>query len=63
LKAASEADRLNKHFQKLLSNAPNLSHNEIEKSANSLLNIKLGNFTPDELDRVLKIPNIKKQQG
>jgi len=63
LKAASGADRLNKwqaHFQKLLSNTPNVSDNEIEKIADSPLNIKLGNFTPDELDKVLKNTKNKK---
>jgi len=63
LKAASQAERLIKwqaHFQKLLTYLilVKVSDNEIEKKYP--LNIKLGNFTPDELDIVLNILNIPK---
>jgi len=53
LKATSD-DRLNKwqtHFQKLLSNTPNVSDNVIEQIADSPLNINLGNFTPKKYQK------------
>jgi len=40
-----------------------LSDNGIEKIAYSLLNIKLGNLTPDELDKLLKNTKNKKAAG
>ena len=65
LKATSQEERLSKwknQFQQLLGSAPNVSDTEIEKIAENLLNIKLGNFTKEELDAVLRRIKIRKKQ-
>jgi exonuclease III len=57
LKASSEQERLFKwkeHFQNLLGKAPVVSDRPIETIIDHKLNIKLGNFTLNELTLVLK---------
>ena len=57
LKATSQADRLDKwkdHFKDLLGNTPDVSDTPIEQIIDNTLDVKLGHFTPDELNVVLK---------
>ena len=55
LKASSQEERLKlwkEHFQNLLGKPPSVSDKPIETVINSTLNVKIGNFTIDELESV-----------
>ena len=59
LKVASQEERLQKwkkkkHFQNLLRNSSEITDKPIQKIINGKLNIKLRQFTEEELDTVLK---------
>ena len=62
LKAANQQERikLRKHFENLLGNPPKVTHEPITRIISKQLDIKLGTFTQEELDSVLrKIKNRK----
>ena len=66
LKAASQEDRLLKwkeHFKNLLGNPPKITDKNIQKISNSQLDIKLGHFTIDELETVLRAIKNRKAAG
>ena len=56
LKAASQEERIHlwKHFENLLGNPPKVTHEQIPKIISKQLEIKLGTFTQEELDSVLR---------
>ena len=57
LKATSQQDRIRlwkQHFENLLGNPPDVTHEPITRTINKQLNIKLGPFTQEELDSVLR---------
>ena len=63
LKAANQQERIKlwkKHFENLLGNPPKITHEPITRIISKQLDIKLGPFTQEELDLVLrKIKNRK----
>ena len=62
LKAANQQERIKlwKHFENLLANPPNVTQELITRIISKQLDIKLGPFTKEELDLVLrKIKNRK----
>ena len=63
LKATSQQDRIHlykQHFENLLGNPPEVTHEPITRIISKQLDIKLGPFTQEELDSVLrKIKNRK----
>ena len=63
LKAANEQERIKlwkQHFENLLGNPPKIAHEPITRIISKQLDIKLGLFTQEELDSVLrKIKNRK----
>ena len=63
LKAANQQERIKlwkQHFKNLLGNPPKVTHEPITKIFSKQLDIKLGPFTQEELDSVLrKIKNRK----
>ena len=62
LKAANQQERIKlwKHFENLLANPPNITQEPITRVISKQLDIKLGPFTKEELDSVLrKIKNRK----
>ena len=63
LKAANRPERIKlwkQHFENLLGNPPKITHEPITRIISKQLNIKLGPFTQEELDSVLrKIKNRK----
>ena len=63
LKAANQQERIKlwtQHFENLLGNPPKVTHEPINRIISKELDIKLGPFTPKELDSVLwKIKNRK----
>ena len=63
LKAANQQERIKlwkQHFENLLGNPPKVTHEPITRIINNQLDIKLGPFTQEELDSVLrKIKNRK----
>ena len=57
LKAANQQERIKlwkQHFENLLGNPPKITHESITKIISKQLNIKLGPFTQEELDSVLR---------
>jgi len=66
LKATSQKDRLQKwkdHFQKLLGKPPKIIENNTQKIIDRQLDIKLGDFTTEELNEVLKKLKSRKAAG
>ena len=63
LKATSKEERIHRwkqHFENLLGKPPKFTHKPITKIISNQLDIKLGQFTQEELDSVLrKIENRK----
>ena len=63
LKAANQQERIKlwkQHFENLLGNPPKITHEPITRIISKQLDIKLGSFTQEELDSVLrKIKNRK----
>ena len=63
LKAANQPERIKlwkQHFENLLGNPPKITHEPITRIISKQLDIKLGPFTQEELDSVLrKIKNRK----
>ena len=63
LKAANQQERIKlwkQHFENLLGNPPKITHEPITRIISKQLDIKLGPFTQEELDSVLrKIKNMK----
>ena len=63
LKAANQQERIKlwkQHFENLLGNPPKITHEQITRIISKQLDIKLGPFTQEELDSVLrKIKNRK----
>ena len=63
LKAANQQERIKlwkEHFENLLGNPPKITHEPITRIISKQLDIKLGPFTQEELDSVLrKIKNRK----
>ena len=63
LKAANKQERINlwkQNFENLLGNPPKITHEPITRIISKQLDIKLGPFTQEELDSVLrKIKNLK----
>ena len=63
LKAANQQERIKlwkQHFENLLGNPPKVTHEPIARIISKQLDIKLGSFTQEELDSVLrKIKNRK----
>ena len=63
LKAANQQERIKlwkQHFENLLGNPPKITHEPITRIISKQLDIKLGPFTQEELDSVLrKIKNRK----
>ena len=63
LKATNQQERIKlrkQHFQNLLGNPPKVTHEQITRIIRKQLDIKLGPFTQEELDSVLrKIKNRK----
>ena len=56
LKATNQQERIKlwKHFENLLGNPPKVTHEPITRIISKQLDIKLGTFTQEELDSVLK---------
>ena len=66
LKATSQQERIHlwkQHFDYLLGNPPKVTHEPITRIIGKQLDIKLGPFTQEELDLVLRKYQIEKQQG
>ena len=63
LKATNQQEQIQlwkQHFENLLGNLPKVTHEPITKIVSKQLDIKLGQFTQEELDSVLrKIKNWK----
>ena len=63
LKATSQEERIHlwkKHFENLLEKAPKVTHEPIKKISSNQLDIKLRQFTQEELDPALrKVKNWK----
>ena len=63
LKAANQQERIKlwkQHFENLLGNPPKITHEPITRIISKQLDIKLGPFTQEELDSILrKIKNRK----
>ena len=63
LKAANQQERIKlwkQHFENLLGNPPKITHEPITRKISKQLDIKLGPFTQEEIDSVLrKIENMK----
>ena len=67
LKATSQEERTNlskQYFENLLGKTPKVTHEPITKITSNQLDIKLGQFTPEEFDLIQKkkINKIGKQQ-
>ena len=62
MKATSQQEQIQlwKHFENLLGNSPKVTHEPITKIISNQLDIKLGQFTQEELDSVLR--KIKKRK-
>ena len=57
LKAANQQERIKlwtQHFENLLGNPPKVTHEPITRIISQQLDIKLGPFTQEELDSVLR---------
>ena len=57
LKAANQLERIKlwkQHFENLLGNPPKVTHEPITRIISKQLDIKLGPFTQEELDSVLR---------
>ena len=66
LKAASQQERVKlwkQHFENLLGNPPKITHEPITRIISKQLDIKLGPFTQEELDSVLRKIENKKAAG
>ncbi len=66
MKAASQQERVKlweQHFKNLLGNPPKITDESITRIISKQLDIKLGPFTKEELDSVLKRLKIGKLQG
>ena len=66
LKATTQQNRIHpwkQHFENLLGNPPKVTHEPIMRIINKQLDIKLGPFTQEELDLVLRKIKTEKQQG
>ena len=66
LKATSQQERIHlwkQHFENLLGNPPKVTHEPITRIIRKQLNIKLGPFTQEELDSVLRKIKNKKAAG
>ena len=66
LKATSQQDRIHlwkQHFENLLGNLPEVTHEPITRIISEQLDIKLGPFTQEELDSVLKKIKNRKAAG
>ena len=66
LKAANQQERIKlwkQHFENLLGNPPKITHEPITRIISKQLDIKLGPFTQEELDSVLRKIKNKKAAG
>ena len=66
LKATNQQERIKlwkQHFENLLGNSPNVTHEPITRIISKQLDIKLGSFTQEELDSVLRKIKNRKPQG
>ena len=66
LKAANQQERIKlwkRHFENLLGNPPKITHEPIARIISKQLDIKLGPFTQEELDSVLRKLKLGKLQG
>ena len=66
LKAANQQERIKlwkQHFENLLGNPPKITHEPITRIISKQLDIKLGPFTQEELDSVLKKIKNRKAAG
>ena len=66
LKATSQEERIHlwkQHFENLLGNPPKVKHEPITRIISKQLDIKLGQFTQEELDSVLKKIKNRKSAG
>ena len=66
LKATSQEERIHlwkQYFENLFGKPPKVMHESIAKIINNELDIKLGQFTQEELDSVLRKIKIGKEQG
>ena len=66
LKAANQQERIKlwkRHFENLLGNPPKITHEPITRIISKQLDIKLGPFTQEELDSVLRKINNRKAAG
>ena len=66
LKAANQQERIKlwkQHFENLLGNPPKITHEPITRIISKQLDIKLGPFTQEELDSVLKKIKNRKTAG
>ena len=66
LKAANQQERIKlwkQHFENLLGNSPKVTHEPITRIISKQLDIKLGPFTQEELDSVLRKIKNKKAAG
>ena len=66
LKATNQEERIKlwkQYIQNLLGNPPKVTHEPIARIISKQLDIKLGSFTLEELDAVLKKLKIGKPQG
>ena len=66
LKVANQQERIKlwkQHFENLLGNPPKVTHEPITRIISKQLDIRLGPFTQEELDSVLKKLKIGKLQG
>ena len=66
MKAANQQERIKlwkQHFENLLGNPPKITHEPITRIISKQLDIKLGPFTQEELDSVLRKINNRKAAG
>ena len=66
LKAANQQERIKlwkQHFENLLGNSPKITHEPITRIISKQLDIKLGPFTQEELDSVLRKIKNRKDAG
>ena len=66
LKATNQQERIKlwkQHFQNLLGNPPKVTHEPITRIISKQLDIKLGPFTPKELDSALRKIKNRKAEG